>query len=212
MKLDDGARYMGPFVSSFTVQEAVDEACRVFQLPHLQSNLCEGKRSAPASTIISSSVAPLYRPGEGERLQRASESGAGVPDAGQRADAENPCAPGWRKPPKIWNLRRRRGCETNIHAIERLGQKQKVVMSRIQEQDVIALAQGVEDICFEVFSFRGGRLADREDFLVDSIDGTPDCRRRGRNSSAGIIRCGSMCLLRLRWTARSRTASFWNAG
>ncbi len=43
-------------------------------------------------------------------------------------------------------------------------------MSRIQEQDVIALAEGVEDICFEVFSFRGGRLADREDFLVDSMD------------------------------------------
>ena len=32
-KLDDGARYLGPFVSSVAVQESVDEANRVFQLP-----------------------------------------------------------------------------------------------------------------------------------------------------------------------------------
>ena len=32
-KLDDGAKYLGPFVSSYAVQQAVDEAVKVFMLP-----------------------------------------------------------------------------------------------------------------------------------------------------------------------------------
>ena len=53
-----------------------------------------------------------------------------------------------------------------IAAIRRLGDRQKVVLSRVPEQDVIALAQGSGAACFEVFRFTGGRLADREHFLM----------------------------------------------
>ncbi len=170
MKLDDGARYMGPFVSSFTVQEAVDEACRVFQLPTCNRTFVKGKRERPClNHYIQQCCAPctgrVKESDYNERLNQALEFltqgseqmlktlRARMEEAAENLEFE-----------KAARLRDR------IHAIERLGQKQKVVMSRIQEQDVIALAQGVEDICFEVFSFRGGRLADREDFLVDSMD------------------------------------------
>lgn len=170
MKLDDGARYMGPFVSSFTVQEAVDEACRVFQLPTCNRTFVKGKRERPClNHYIQQCCAPctgrVKESDYNERLNQALEFltqgseqmlktlRARMEEAAENLEFE-----------KAARLRDR------IHAIERLGQKQKVVMSRVQEQDVIALAQGVEDICFEVFSFRGGRLADREDFLVDSMD------------------------------------------
>ena len=60
--------------------------------------------------------------------------------------------------------------------MRRISQKQKVVMSRVEEQDIIALAQGAGGVCFEVFRFTGGQLHDREHFLLDDID-TPAAAR-----------------------------------
>ena len=169
-KLDDGARYMGPYVSSFTVQEAVDEACRAFQLPTCSRVFAKGKRERPClNYYIQQCCAPctgkIRESDYNERLNQAleflsqgSEQMVKTLTARMEEAAEN------LEFEKAARLRDR------IQAIERLGQKQKVVMSRIPEQDVIALAQGPEDLCFEVFRFRGGRLSDREDFLVDSID------------------------------------------
>lgn len=46
----------------------------------------------------------------------------------------------------------------------------------MQEQDVVALAQGPGKACFTVFRFRGGRLCDREDFLLGEV-GSPKSAR-----------------------------------
>ena len=63
-----------------------------------------------------------------------------------------------------------------IAAIKRLSEKQKVVLSRIEEQDVIALAQGSGKACFEVFRFTDGQLSDREQFLMEEQDNLPSAR------------------------------------
>ena len=49
-----------------------------------------------------------------------------------------------------------------LAAIKRMGDRQKVVALKVPEQDIIALAQGPERNCFEVFRFMNGRLCDRE--------------------------------------------------
>ena len=49
--------------------------------------------------------------------------------------------------------------------------EQKVVSAKIEEQDVIALAQGKgggADGCIEVFRFQEGRLYDRESFIISA--------------------------------------------
>ena len=56
-----------------------------------------------------------------------------------------------------------------IQAIRNIGDKQKVVATRVREQDIIALAQGPRNCCFEVFRFSDGRLYDREDFLMGDV-------------------------------------------
>ena len=42
-KLDDGARYLGPYVSSYAVRQAVDEACKVFALPTCNRTFAYGQ-------------------------------------------------------------------------------------------------------------------------------------------------------------------------
>jgi excinuclease ABC subunit C len=53
-----------------------------------------------------------------------------------------------------------------IAAIKRLADKQKVVMSAIKEQDVIALATGSGKSCVQVFRFQDGALKEEEYFLL----------------------------------------------
>ena len=53
-KPDDGARYIGPYISGFVVKEAVDEVNRLFQLPACSRTFGIGKGSALPE--------PLYRP------------------------------------------------------------------------------------------------------------------------------------------------------
>ena len=57
-----------------------------------------------------------------------------------------------------------------INAIKKMGDKQKVVANRVLDEDVIAGFSDGGKTCFQVFRFEGGRLFDRESFIVDSGD------------------------------------------
>lgn len=176
-KADDGARYLGPYVSSYTVREAVDEACKVFQLPTCNKTFSYGgNRERPClNHYIEQCCAPctgkVKEKDYNERLNQAVEfltqgSTKMVATLQQRMEeaAEN------LEFEKAARLRDR------ITAIKKIAQKQKVVMSRVEEQDVIALAQGVDVACFEVFRFTGGSLTDRENFLIEEVDSLPAAR------------------------------------
>ena len=63
-----------------------------------------------------------------------------------------------------------------IAAINRMKERQKVVASRVEEQDVFALAQGETHTAFEVFRFTGGKLSDRESFLTEGCQPDPEAR------------------------------------
>jgi excinuclease ABC subunit C len=47
-KEDDGATYLGPYISSFAVREAVDEAVRAFELPTCTRRFPAGDRARAA--------------------------------------------------------------------------------------------------------------------------------------------------------------------
>ena len=63
-----------------------------------------------------------------------------------------------------------------IAAINKMKERQKVVASRVEEQDVFALAQGETHTAFEVFRFTGGKLSDRESFLTEGCQPDPEAR------------------------------------
>jgi excinuclease ABC subunit C len=175
-KPDDGARYLGPYISGFVVKEAVDEATRIFQLPTCNRTFGVGKRERPClNHYIGQCCAPCNRyiskEDYDERIDQAVEfltqgSAKLLTNLDERMNeaAEN------LEFEKAARLRDR------IAAIRRLSQKQKVVHSRIPEQDVIALARGEKGVYFEVFRFKKGKLYDREDFVVEEGGELPSVR------------------------------------
>ncbi len=172
--VDDGAQYIGPFMSSYTVKQAVDEANKIFSLSTCARPLTHGKQHgtrpclnhhigqccAPCTGRVDPAAYAERVAGAVEFLTKGSTDTMAtlqqrMEDAAERLDFEQAA-----------RLRDR------IAAIRRMGEKQKVILSRVVEQDVIALAQSGDTACFEVFRFAGGQLIDREDFLLEEIGDT----------------------------------------
>ena len=168
--IDDGSEYIGPFISSWAVGQAVDEVTKIFQLPTCSRKFPQdmGKGRPCLNFSIKQCCAPcrgrMSEKAYGERVKEAVDflkggSAAAVQTltAQMEAAAEN------------LEFEKAAALRDRITAIRKVTEKQKVVSAKIAEQDVIALAQGQgsgADGCIQVFRFREGRLYDREHFLL----------------------------------------------
>ncbi|MBQ9413797.1 MAG: excinuclease ABC subunit UvrC [Clostridia bacterium] len=173
-KTEDGARYIGPYMSSYGIKQAVDEANKVSGLSTCSRTLAYGRKPpkterpclnyhigqccAPCTGKVTEAeyaervqgAIDLLTRGSGEMMKMLT---AEMEAAAERLDFE-----------KAAKLRDR------IAAIRRIDQKQKVVMSKVQKQDVIAMVRSGGYCCFEVFCFRNGALTDREEFITEELE------------------------------------------
>ena len=63
-----------------------------------------------------------------------------------------------------------------IRAIEKISEHQKVVFSKVSEQDVVALAQNGRLVCAVVLIFRGSKLVDKKDYLLGEVESMESAR------------------------------------
>lgn len=176
-KTDDGAEYIGPYISGWSVKQSVEEAQRIFLLPTCTRRFpqdigkgrpclnyyirqccapCRGKITEEEYNEAVQDALDFLRGGSTESVRRLTEK---MKDAAENLKFE-----------RAAHIRDR------LMAIRRMGAKQKVVESKIREQDVIALTQGTGRSCFEVFRFTAGRLTDRETFFMGET-GNPKAAR-----------------------------------
>ncbi len=171
-KEDDGARYIGPYVSSYAVRQAVDEACKVYGLSTCKLPLAHGKKAQPRP-CLNHHIGQCCAPCTGKVTEDAyAERVEGALQFLQKGSADTlkdlECA--MQEAAEQLQFEKAAKLRDRIAAIKRMNERQKVVMSHVKEQDVIALAQGSGAACFEVFRFAGGSLYDREHFLLDEIE------------------------------------------
>lgn len=167
-KADDGATYIGPYMSAYDLRQALKEVDAIFMLATCNHPLKEGVATVRPclNAHIGLCCAPCTgKVGAAEYAERVDEavtfltrgSGSLMADMKRRMET----AAEHLEFEKAARLRDR------IKAIKRLADKQKVVMSSVPEQDVIALATGSGKSCFEVFRFLDGALREEESFLLD---------------------------------------------
>lgn len=58
-----------------------------------------------------------------------------------------------------------------IYSIKKIREKQKIISSTLDDEDVIAFSQRDNNACIEVFFIRGGKLLGRENFYFDDVEG-----------------------------------------
>ena len=175
---DDGAKYIGPYMSSFAARNTVDEAKKIFRLPQCNKVFPRdfGKRRPCLNFFIGqcsgvcSGKVPFsqYNEAVEDALAFIKEGGtAALADLQKRMEdaAEN------LEFEKAARLRDR------IAAIKRLGGKQKVMSADVREQDVFALVTGAASsgkACLSVLRFADGRLYDSENFITDVPEDTAE--------------------------------------
>lgn len=173
-KSDDDAEYIGPYISSYVVRQTVAEANKAFMLPTCNRKfpqefgkarpclnyyikncmgVCRGKISEQEYNETFSEAVDFIKGGSAASVEKLTER---MFEAAENEDFERAAV-----------LRDR------IKAIEGITDRQKVVFSKIKEQDVVAIAKSGENCCAVVLSFRGGRLVDKEEYILKDFGTEP---------------------------------------
>lgn len=174
---EEGARYIGPYISSFVVNETVDEVNRAFMLPtcnrkfpqefgqgrpclnfHIKQcmGVCRGRIPLEEYEEILSQAISYIKEGGAQSVERLTQRMNEYAEALQFEKAAQ--------------LRDR------IKAIKRINESQKVVFQSTVNQDVVALQRSEEGACAVVLKFREERLVDKEDFLLGVVDSLEEAR------------------------------------
>ncbi|MBU5462176.1 excinuclease ABC subunit UvrC [Lachnoclostridium sp. MSJ-17] len=171
-KQDDGATYIGPYKSSYYVKSAVEEANKIFMLPTCNRRFPQdfGKARPCLNYHIKQCMAPCtgrvklsdYR----ESMEQALDFLKGGSSNSVKQLTEQ-----MEQASENLEFERAARIRDKIAAVKKMSDKQKVVANKVLDEDVIAAFSDGAKTCFQVFRFEGGRLFDRESFIVDSGEG-----------------------------------------
>lgn len=169
-KGNDNADYIGPYTSSFSVKQTVNEVNRIFKLPtcakkfpedfkkarpclnyHIKQcmGLCRGKvTKSDYNEAITEAVSYIKR-GSTNLVERLT---ALMEKASEELMFE-----------RAAQLRDR------INAIKKITETQNVYMINQPDQDVIAFSQNQKLAAVAILKFRGSQLVDKEDYIFSDI-------------------------------------------
>lgn len=173
----DGARYIGPYMSSYDLRQAIKEAASVYKLATCHHRLEYGKQTVRPclNAHIGLCCAPCTgKVKEAEYAERVEETVEFL----TKGSSKTMAALTERMQQAAENLEFETAARLRdrIAAIKRLSAKQKVVMSHVEEQDVIAVANGSGKSCFQVFRFMDGALKEEESFILSEQENLPAAR------------------------------------
>ncbi len=167
-KDDDSARYIGPYNSGYLVREAVDEANSVFMLPTCTRRFpADFGKSRPCLNFhIKKCCAPCTGKVKFADYNERVESALSFLSGGS-SESLRLLTIQMNEAAENLEFERAASIRDSINAIRKLSDKQKVIQSKVKDQDIIAYFSDGNKACFEVFRFEGGRLCDRQDFFVE---------------------------------------------
>lgn len=175
--LDDGAKYIGPYLSAWTIRETVEEARRIFLLPSCNRRFPEdfGKGRPCLNYFIKQCCAPCRgHVSEAEYNEAVQEALEFI--RGGTGDSIRTLTEKMNEAAENMEFERAARLRDRIAAINRLNDRQKVMANRVPEQDVFAFVTGEEKVSAQVFRFTAGRLSDRESFLLSTDADDADVR------------------------------------
>ena len=176
-KADDGARYIGPYKSSYYVKVSVEEANKIFGLPTCNRRFPEdfGRYRPCLNFHIKQCCAPctgrVKLKDYNERVESALSYLSGDSSGMLKTLQERMTAAA-----EALDFERAAKYRDQIAAMKKLRDRQKVVDIRLDELDVIAVAREQNRGCATVLRFADSRLYDTESFIIDDVDDDIDFR------------------------------------
>lgn len=169
-KGNDDHTYLGPYKNSFYVKDSVTQAQKIFKLPTCNRKFPQDFRKG--RPCLNYHINQCCAPCTGKvRLSQYNEyvdealeflKGGDAKMIKLLSDKMNSAA-------ESLDFERAAKIRDQINSIKKMRDKQKVVNISADDQDVMAFASDDKKGSFEVFRFRGARLVDRENFIVDEV-------------------------------------------
>ena len=174
---EDGAQYIGPYMSSWSIKQAIDAARKIFKLPDCNRKFPQdfGKGRPCLNYYIQQCCAPCRGKVTEEEYNEAFGEALDFIKGGSSTSVKT-LTEKMAEAAEHMEFELAARLRDRIAAIQKMKERQKVVASRVEEQDVFALAQGETHTAFEVFRFTGGKLSDRESFLTEGCQPDPEAR------------------------------------
>lgn len=168
-KDDENAEYIGPFTSSYSVKQSVDEANKIFKLPQCNKSFPRDfKKGRPClnfhiNRCMGVCTGKISKSEYDEAVKDALDflNGDITKIIKDLKNKMNVCA-------ENLDFETAGKYRDRIRAIENMQEKQKVVTETGDSKDVFAVAFDERDICITVLRFDKGRLCDSEYFFFDS--------------------------------------------
>ena len=170
-KSDDGALYLGPYMSGLVVKETVDEAVKAFRLPTCgrsfpadirKARPCLNYHIKQCMGVCTGRVSVgEYREAMQEAMDFIKNGGSQSMESLQRKMEQAAEALDFEKAAR---------CRDRIHAIQRVTDQQKVVAYNHKSLDVIAAVQAEDTVYLAVLIFRDGRLRDKRSYSFDFFE------------------------------------------
>ena len=168
-KKDDDAEYIGPYKSSYYVKSAVEQANKIFKLPTCNRRFPQDFRKG--RPCLNFHIKQCMAPCTGRvKLDDYKESLSQALDflKGGSSNSIKLLTQQMEEAAENLEFERAASIRDKINAVKKMGEKQKVVVSKVLDEDIIAGFSNDGKTCFQVFRFNSGRLFDRESFIFDS--------------------------------------------
>lgn len=173
-KADDGAEYIGPYISSFVVRQTVAEANKAFRLPTCNKKFPqEFRKTRPCLNFYIKNCMGVCRGNISEKDYNDTLSEALEFIRGGSAASVEKLTERMYEAAENENFEKAALLRDRIKAIEAIADKQKVVFAKAEDQDVVAVAQSGENCCAVVLSFRKGRLIDKDEYILKDFGTDP---------------------------------------
>ena len=168
----DGCKYFGPYVSNMAVNDTIEIIKNLYQIRTCRLNLDKdiGKKRPCLNYHINKCLGPcqgnvdednymkmideiaMFLNGREDRLINIIQKK--MEDASKNMDFESAAK-----------------YRDQIKSLNHILEQQKIVSTTMTDQDIIAMARGIDEVCMQIFFVRSGKLIGRESYIITGTDG-----------------------------------------
>lgn len=176
-KYDDGAEYIGPYMSMASVKNTVDQANSVFKLPTCSKSFPCAKNSRPClNYYIQLCEAPCCGKIKNSEYRKNAAAAIDFIKHGSR-DIVSKLNKEMMQASDELDFEKAAKLRDRIKSIEKINEKQIVVSDSDRDCDVFAIADGPDRSCLNVLRIRSGSLCDSEYFYYEVTESQSNSKK-----------------------------------
>lgn len=166
--LKDGAKYFGPYPSATAVNDAIDILHDIYPIRTCKVNLDKTKKNLRpclryhigkcTGVCIGLGNEEEYK----EIIKKVLNFLSGKDESIIKLIENN-----MMEASKNLEFEKASVYRDQLNSLLVLQEKQKIVSDTTIDQDIIAMARGLEEVCIQIFFIRGGKILGREHFLIE---------------------------------------------